>query len=62
VRVYFKGIGWIVFDPLVWDYSPIEDREKTAHATSSSALDSLLDDEKSTTGILWGLQRLYRPE
>ena len=54
-EVYFSGIGWVIFDPVVWDYSPLEIERKEVPVTS--AIGSLLeedfgeDDEESTQ---WG--------
>ncbi|MGI5900481.1 MAG: transglutaminaseTgpA domain-containing protein [Christensenellales bacterium] len=43
-EVYFSGIGWVIFDPIDWDYSPVQEAPRVPVATES-AVDSLLEDE-----------------
>jgi hypothetical protein len=42
-EVYFSGIGWVIFDPIDWDYSPVEEAPR-APVTSGSAVEGLLED------------------
>ncbi len=42
-EVYFSGIGWVIFDPIDWDYSPVEETPR-APLAPGSAVEELLED------------------